>query len=97
MELRVVFYEFAIRVSEKRLLMPLMMIKGIDNFTVELPWLRSDTLDPLDDEQVLPFDLRRPIPGKETRWGVATPRRRGVALWMHKLGRWLTYPYRAFQ
>jgi hypothetical protein len=61
-ELQVTIYDFTYRVSEKDLLLPLMTVRGVEDFMVELPWALEWANNPLEETL---FEIRRPLPRDE--------------------------------
>lgn len=91
--LHITFYDVTGRRLETSLLYPLVWIKYVENFQVELPWALERAVGPYYKNVTLPFNIRRPSLEEEPAIEEVYDLRK-FKLLMFQLVRFLTYPYR---
>lgn len=93
-DLYVTFCDSTGRGPEVVLLRSLWVIKNVENFQVNLPWALERAVGTYHENKTLPFIIRGPAWEEDNPFREVYFQRRTFRLWMYKLGRFLTHPYR---
>ncbi|KAF7946952.1 uncharacterized protein EAE97_004201 [Botrytis byssoidea] len=92
-DLHITFYDVTGRRLETSLLYPLVWVKNVENFQVDLPWALEHAVGLYCKNTMLPFVIRRPSLEEEHE-PEAIYEMRKFKLLLFKLVRFLTHPFR---